>query len=616
MSDTTETAVRRLRQDSPIVDAVCRQLERQVDASEAAWWSSFAEIFFSKALPGVPPRAQHRRAGPHRRWARSASSSGRRPDRVERRGRQPRHRQRGVVRPGDGHPHRRLGAALHRRHHPRVPPLPGARHRAHTSIRCSTWSGATTAARRRPPLPGGARGGSRWCTARSPRSPTPTALELAPHRVGPPPPGRGAGHRRLRRDGGRGEPASWPRWPSAAGSFPTRRPRWRRPRRSSAGCGTGPSSSSGTGRTTWWSWRGSGASGGARLGARHPRERGRVVATRSRYRSERPGAGAPRSWWRAARSSSSARPTRCRRCTGGSRMDYIGVKKLGRGRAASWASTASSACSPPSAYAEDAEKIPILRQKLDRSSTTAGVRRGIARLQGDHHDLQLHAEGGALPHLGGGDRQGHPHRPHTYHTDEVRVTLREDPLHRGVSAMVILPKDRFSGEARKSIEGALIEAFQGEVLNYHLALGEGDQARLHFYLAVPPERLRAVKAEQLESVVGELIRSWRDRVRERLERVRPPDEARRLARRYSEAFSPEYQAATAPRVAVHGHPRARGHAGRGAPGLHRVLQPGRRSRRLGGGAGHRAEAVPAGRAAGPLGLHAHPGELRDSGSSR
>ncbi len=51
MSDTSETAVRRLRQDSPTVDAVCRQIERHVDPSEGELAVDFAEIFFSKAPP-------------------------------------------------------------------------------------------------------------------------------------------------------------------------------------------------------------------------------------------------------------------------------------------------------------------------------------------------------------------------------------------------------------------------------------------------------------------------------------------------------------------------------------------------------------------------------------
>jgi glutamate dehydrogenase len=116
--------------------------------------------------------------------------------------------------------------------------------------------------------------------------------------------------------------------------------------------------------------------------------------------------------------------------------------------------------------------------------------------------------------------------------------------------MVILPKERFSGEVRRAIEEALIKRFQAEVLNYHLVLGEGDQARLHFHLSATPESVAGVESEDLAAEVREIIRSWADRVRSGLERVRPTDEARRLAERYAEAFSPEYHAATDPDVAV------------------------------------------------------------------
>ncbi|NNF39042.1 MAG: hypothetical protein HKN71_10270, partial [Gemmatimonadetes bacterium] len=47
MSDTTEAAVRRIREDSPTVDAVCRQLGREGD--DGPLQVAFAEIFLSKA---------------------------------------------------------------------------------------------------------------------------------------------------------------------------------------------------------------------------------------------------------------------------------------------------------------------------------------------------------------------------------------------------------------------------------------------------------------------------------------------------------------------------------------------------------------------------------------
>ena len=231
------------------------------------------------------------------------------------------------------------------------------------------------------------------------------------------------------------------------------------------------------------------------------------------------------------------------------RMDYIGVKKMdAEGRTVGEHRFLGLFTSK--AYAEAAENIPILRRKLARILETARVRRGS-------HDYKaiitifnsLPREelfGSSIEEIGEDVRTVLT----SYSTDDVRVSLRHDPLARGLSVMVILPRDRFSGEVRKEIEAALVEAFQGEVLNYHLALGEGDQARLHFFLAAPDGKLRDVDPADLERTVGELIRTWPDLVEEGLGRLRRLDTARELAKAYGEALSLEYQAATDPAVAV------------------------------------------------------------------
>jgi glutamate dehydrogenase len=231
------------------------------------------------------------------------------------------------------------------------------------------------------------------------------------------------------------------------------------------------------------------------------------------------------------------------------RMDYIGVKKLdARGEVVGEHRFLGLFTSK--AYSEDAENIPILRHKLHQILDDAGVR------EGSHDYKEIITIFNSLPKeelfVTSAGEVGSDIRTvlTSYNTAGVRVTVREDPLRRGVSVMVIVPKDKFSGDARRAIEAALVGAFDGQVLNYHLALGSGDQARLHFHLAVKPERLQGVEPAQLEETVGRLIRSWTDRVREGLEHVRPLDEARRMARRYGEAFSAEYQAATDPVVAV------------------------------------------------------------------
>ena len=231
------------------------------------------------------------------------------------------------------------------------------------------------------------------------------------------------------------------------------------------------------------------------------------------------------------------------------RMDYIGVKKLSRDGGVVGEHRFIGLFTSK-AYAEEAEKIPILRRKLQVILENAGA------AVGEHDYKEIKTIFSSMPKeelfVSSVEQIGADLQIvlTSYHVADVRVTLRKDPLRRGFSVMVIIPKERFSGEVRRAIEEALVRRFQAEVLNYHLALGEGDQARLHFYMAAPGDKILGVEGRDLENLVREVIRSWSDRVQRGLEKVRPPDEARRLARRYGEGFSPEYRAATEPAVAV------------------------------------------------------------------
>jgi glutamate dehydrogenase len=231
------------------------------------------------------------------------------------------------------------------------------------------------------------------------------------------------------------------------------------------------------------------------------------------------------------------------------RMDYVGVKKLdAKGKVVGEHRFIGLFTSK--AYAEPAGTIPILRHKLATILESEGFR------EGSHDYKEIITIFDSLPKeqlfLASAEEIGEDIRAilASYGGGDVRVMLREDPLHRGVSVMVILPRDRFSGTVRKSIEAALVRAYGGIVLNYHLALGEGDQARLHFYIGADMGSGDEVTAAALEQVVRGLIRTWADRVQAGLQAVSSGDEARRLATYYGEALSREYQAAADPDVAV------------------------------------------------------------------
>ena len=87
-------------------------------------------------------------------------------------------------------------------------------------------------------------------------------------------------------------------------------------------------------------------------------------------------------------------------------------------------------------------------------------------------------------------------------SDRVHVTLRSDPLGRGVSAMIILPRGRFSGEVRHRIQEAITRRFQGTVLNYHLAMSAGDPAAVDYAPMTVPISYRGKDGKQYIAVVA------------------------------------------------------------------------------------------------------------------
>jgi glutamate dehydrogenase len=232
------------------------------------------------------------------------------------------------------------------------------------------------------------------------------------------------------------------------------------------------------------------------------------------------------------------------------RMDYIGIKKLdAEGKVVGEHRFLGLFTSK--AYAEHADTIPILRRKLERILHNTGAQ------EGSHDYKELITIFNSMPkeELFQASVEELERELQTLlsllFADEVHVTLRPDPLGRGVSVMVILPRGRFSVEVRLRIQEMLERRLHGTVLSYYLALGAGDQARLHFYLSVPGDAAAAAEPRELEREIVQIIRSWEDRLLDALTETRPAGEAHHLVGIYAPGFSEEYRAATLPEVAVH-----------------------------------------------------------------
>jgi glutamate dehydrogenase len=231
------------------------------------------------------------------------------------------------------------------------------------------------------------------------------------------------------------------------------------------------------------------------------------------------------------------------------RMDFIAVKRLDAGGRATGVETFAGLFTAR-AYNDLPSDIPILRRKLDAILERTGV------VPGSHDHKEIFSIFTSIP------------KSELFVTDsekiaemilavmaaaqrrDVRVSWRPDLLERGVSVMVLLPRERFNADVRLAIQNLLAEEFQGTLVDYRLALSEEPMARLHFYFATPPGKLPEPALDALEAKVAELTRTWHDRLREALEREHGSGDGARIALRYEKAFPGAYSAQKSPETAV------------------------------------------------------------------
>ena len=130
----------------------------------------------------------------------------------------------------------------------------------------------------------------------------------------------------------------------------------------------------------------------------------------------------------------------------------------------------------------------------------------------------------------------------------VRLTMRSDPLGRGLAIMVIMPRDRFDAEVRRQIQRYLFEQLDASHVDYQLAMGEDDaQVRFHFFFNTQ-KAAEDVDLKVLERHVFELTRTWGDRLESALKQHMTDGQA--LTDYYRHALSDAYKTSTPPELAV------------------------------------------------------------------
>ncbi|MEV6959601.1 NAD-glutamate dehydrogenase [Streptomyces sp. NPDC051207] len=234
-------------------------------------------------------------------------------------------------------------------------------------------------------------------------------------------------------------------------------------------------------------------------------------------------------------------------------LDYIGVKKfdadgnvIGERRFLGLFSSA--------AYTESVRRVPVIRRKVADVLTRAG----FSANSHDGRDLLQILE--------------------TYPRDELfqtpvdelqaivtsvlylqerrrlRLYLRQDEYGRYYSALVYLPRDRYTTGVRLRIIDILKEELGGISVDFTAWNTESILSRLHFVVRVPSgtelSELSDADKERIEGRLVEAARSWADGFAEAMNAECGEERAAELLRQYGDAFPEGYKADHSPRAAV------------------------------------------------------------------
>jgi glutamate dehydrogenase len=132
----------------------------------------------------------------------------------------------------------------------------------------------------------------------------------------------------------------------------------------------------------------------------------------------------------------------------------------------------------------------------------------------------------------------------------VRLFLRADTTGQFVSALVFVPRDRYTTSLRLRVASILGDALHASESQWTVHVSDAVLARLNFVLRVEAGALANVNPRDLERAIRGASRSWSEALRDALTASEGIDRGHALARRWADAFPPAYQDDNAPETAV------------------------------------------------------------------
>ncbi len=193
------------------------------------------------------------------------------------------------------------------------------------------------------------------------------------------------------------------------------------------------------------------------------------------------------------------------------------------------------------AYSSSAQTIPVLRRKLRRITERAAFNPGSHDAKALAHVLESFPRDElfqiseddlvrvALGILQLSQRQ------------RVALFLRKDEFERFISALVYVPRDRYTFELRERLGKILEQELGGEVTAFYTQVGDAALARVHFIVRTTPGQLREVNVREVEARLAAAARTWREDLREQLVAARGEEAGLQQLATWEEAFPAVYR---------------------------------------------------------------------------
>jgi glutamate dehydrogenase len=201
-------------------------------------------------------------------------------------------------------------------------------------------------------------------------------------------------------------------------------------------------------------------------------------------------------------------------------------------------------------YNRPASDIPILRVKERKVVEAAGFRAGGHNAKALTHILEtfprdeiLQCDVETLQEMALGILR-------LYKRPRTKVFVRRDRFDRFVSALVFVPRDRFSSTVREAVGKVIAEAYDGYVAAFNSHFGDASLVRVHYIVGVAPGGGEGPTLADLTRRIRELTRNWSDGLIDALRAAHEGATPLGLYKRWEYAFDAAYREQTTPSEAL------------------------------------------------------------------